>query len=97
MPAHGTSIVWCAAGEGADLIIYVTSAGQDCDALAQASPCYYDAATNRPVAGEIQFCKIGEQPAKDQLITAVHELMHVLVRIFPTSSEIRLPPDSLAQ
>jgi hypothetical protein len=54
--------------------------GASCDALAQASPCYYDAATNRPVAGEIQFCHIGEQHLEDQLITAVHELIHVLVR-----------------
>lgn len=69
------------AGVDADLVVFVTALDPGaCDFLAQASACAFDAATSRSVAGEIQFCNIGRQSPDVELATAVHELVHVLVR-----------------
>jgi hypothetical protein len=65
----------------ADLIIFVTTATEKCDALAQAMPCSFSESSGRAVAGEIQFCNLAKQDFYADLSTAVHELIHVLVRL----------------
>jgi hypothetical protein len=71
------------AGEDADLIIYVTnqrSALCGNTTLASAAACAFDPVTNRPIAGNIIFCQINPDLFNRDLVTAVHELLHVLVR-----------------
>ena len=69
------------AGVDADIIIYVTTSDPDTcgDTLASAAACAFDAGTNRPVAGNIIFCKFSPNQYDKDLATAVHEIFHILV------------------
>jgi Leishmanolysin len=70
------------AGVDADVIVYVTSQPRDTcgTTLASAAACAFDPLNNRPVAGNIIFCTINPSEFEQDLATAVHELLHVLVR-----------------
>ena len=93
------SLVLSSAGVDADLIVYVVAKTAGCDSnddsgsieksvvLAYANGCLQDPMNNRPVAGMITFCTFGPNQLDEDLETAVHEIIHVLVRA-PFSSEI---------
>lgn len=70
------------AGVDADLIIYVSTRerSQCGSTLAAAAACAFDPVTNRPLAGNLIFCKIDPSVFDKDLATAVHEVLHVLVR-----------------
>ena len=67
------------------MIVYVTSQARDScgSTLASAAACEFDPDSNRPVAGNIIFCKINPAQFASDLSTAVHELLHILVRAWP--------------
>ena len=69
-------------GVNEDVIMYVTSQPRDTcgSTLASAAACAFDAVTRRPIAGNIIFCKINPEFFESDLATAVHEMLHVLVR-----------------
>eukprot|EP00892_Ulva_mutabilis_P007549 jgi/Ulvmu1/5166/UM021_0183.1 len=81
-PVSADNCTFSEAGEGvdADLIVYVTAGSDGCaeNNLATALSCAFDPMTNRPVAGVIQFCKFGRNRFQEDLVAAVHELIHVL-------------------
>lgn len=63
-----------------DLIIYVTNQNRcEGDNLASSLFCASDALTNRPVAGAIDFCNFGRHRFENDLMVAVHEMIHILV------------------
>lgn len=70
------------AGVDADLVIYVSTRDRaECGStLAAAAACAFDPETNRPLAGNLIFCKIDPSVFDKDLATAVHEVLHVLVR-----------------
>lgn len=84
-PNSATDCRTVAQGDGAegDLILYVTNEDPaTCGSrLAAAAACAFDGETNRPLAGNVILCQISRENFDSDLITAVHEILHVLVNI----------------
>lgn len=69
------------AGAEGDVIFYVTNEDPSTcgTTLAAAAACAFDPVTNRPIAGNVILCKISPENFDSDLITAVHEMLHVMV------------------
>lgn len=53
--------------------------GDNTERLASSLLCASDTLTYRPVAGGIDFCNFGRHRFQDDLMVAVHEMIHILV------------------
>lgn len=57
-----------------------TAPTEDCAFTARAGVLEIEEATNRPVLGDVEFCFVDPNDFQFDVTTAVHELLHILVR-----------------